>query len=431
MSGCDDPFSSAGYRVGLSFYMAGISAFFALGGLSRLQKKYHAGIDERMGKIGKDVPQNAVWIHSVSVGEVQSAMPLIDKVKEHRPDLPRILSTVTATGREMAQKLAAQKVDKMIYNPWDTPKFVKKALDTLKPKAYIAMETERWPTMLSELRSRGIPAFLANGRLSAQSAKKLRGQRVFWRGVLSCFERILVRFEDDKKEFLSLGVSDKKIIVTGDCKIDAILGRRDEALLKAPALKRALIGDSDNPLFLAGSTHEGEDEIVLGAFAEVKTTCPDARLIVVPRHPERAPSVADLSEAHEARYKTALFSDIKPEWDVLVVDKIGVLFELYALVDAAFVGGSLGRHGGQNPTEPALFGIQTTHGPDMHNFPDVTRMDSLAASVVTRNASELAQSWILALTRPEKLRARLACEKYFSSIGGAAKRTFDVIKEYI
>jgi 3-deoxy-D-manno-octulosonic-acid transferase len=138
--------------------------------------------------------------------------------------------------------------------------------------------------------------------------------------------------------------------------------------------------------------------------------------------------VAALSEA---RCKTALFSDIKPEWDVLIVDKIGALFGFYALADAAFIGGSLGRQGGQNPAEPALVGIQTTHGPDMRDFPDAARMDSLAASRVIYNASELAQSWLLALTRDEKLRARDACEKYFSSIGGAARRAFDVIREYI
>jgi 3-deoxy-D-manno-octulosonic-acid transferase len=363
--------------------------------------------------------------------------------------------------------------------------------------------------------------------------------------VLSCFERILVRFDDDKEEFLSLGLQDKKIIVTGDCKIDAILSRKNETLLKAPDLKRALYIDDNNiPLFLAGSTHDGEDEVVLDAFAEVRKTCPEARLVLVPRHPERAPSIAALSEPRyrtalfssltpewdvlvvdkigmlfelyalvdaafiggslgqhggqnpaesalfgiqtthgpdmrdfpdaarmdsvaasqavhnasdlaqswllaltaaeklraraasvaalsETNYKTTLFSNIKPEWDVLVVDKIGVLFELYALVDAAFIGGTLGRRGGQNPTEAALFGIQTTHGPDMHDFPDAARMDSVAASQAVHNASDLAQSWLLALTAAEKLRARAACEKYFSSIGGAARRTFDVIKEYI
>ncbi|GHS99686.1 3-deoxy-D-manno-octulosonic acid transferase [Synergistales bacterium] len=428
MLSSDDPLGSAGYRMGLSCYMAGISAFFACGGLSRLQKKYKVGIDERMGNIDRAAPQNALWIHSVSVGEVQSAMPLIDEVKENRPELPVILSTVTTTGREMAERLSSCKVDRMIYSPWDTPKFVKKALGTLRPKAYIAMETERWPTILSELRSRGIPAFLANGRLSGKSAQKLRGQRVFWRGVLSCFERILVRFEDDKEEFLSLGVSDKKITVTGDCKVDAISRRKSEALMKTSDLRRSLdMGDTD-PVFLAGSTHGGEDEVVIDAFAEVKKARPDARLIVVPRHPERAASVAALSEP---RYKTALFSDVKSGWDVLVVDKIGVLFELYALADAAFVGGSLGRWGGQNPTEPALFGIQTTHGPDMNDFPDAIRMASLGASLVIQNASGLARSWLLALTPAEKLRNSAACEKYFSSIGGAAKRTFDVIKEYI
>jgi 3-deoxy-D-manno-octulosonic-acid transferase len=414
------------YRLGMSFYRTGISAFFAGGGLSWLKKKYKVGLADRMGLFGTETPKNALWVHSVSVGEVQSALSLIREVKK-RSDLPCLLSTVTTTGRVMGEKLASLEVDKMIYSPWDTPRFVKKALDTLAPRAYIAMETERWPTMLAELHERGIPAFLVNGRLSAESAKKLQRQRRFWRGVLCCFDRLMVRFESDREEFLRLGVPEEKIIVTGDCKIDAMLARKAEMNANGGGrLWRARLRNGDAPLFLAGSTHAGEDAIVLAAFSEVRKKYPRTRLVIVPRHPERALHVV----AEALPYgKVDLFTKLTSEWDIAVVDKIGILFELYSAVDAAFVGGSLVSKGGQNPMEPALFGIQVTHGPHMADFPDTERMDALGAALTVRCAAQLAEAWLCALE--PSARTKRACEDYFVSVGGAALRSWNVVKGYL
>jgi 3-deoxy-D-manno-octulosonic-acid transferase len=408
------------YRLGMSLYRAGITAFFAGGGLSWLKKKYKAGLENRMGLFGSEVPKKALWIHAVSVGEVQSALPLIEAAQEK---LPCFLSTVTTTGRRMAEKLVPLKAGEMVYSPWDTPRFVKRALDALEPRAYVAMETERWPVMLAELRARGIPAFLVNGRLSAESAKKLHRQRAFWRGVLCCFERLMVRFESDREAFLSLGVPERKIVVTGDCKIDAMLARKaaGDAEGRQPW---AHLRRGNAPLFLAGSTHAGEDEIVLEAFAKVRATHPGARLVIAPRHPQRALYVVAKALPYG---KVDLFTNLTPDWDIAVVDKIGILFELYAVADAAFVGGSLVPKGGQNLMEPALFGTQATHGPNMNNFPDTGRMDALGAAYTVCNAAQLAKTWLRA---PETdARTRQACEKYFASVGGAALRSWGVIQE--
>jgi 3-deoxy-D-manno-octulosonic-acid transferase len=409
------------------FYRAGIAAFFAGGGLSWLKKKYQVGLADRMGLFGPEVPKNALWVHAVSVGEVQSALSLIKEAKK-RP-LPCLLSTVTTTGRVMGEKLASRQVDKMIYSPWDTPRFVKRALDTLAPRAYVAMETERWPAMLAELHARGIPAFLVNGRLSGESAQRLRRQRRFWRGVLCCFHRLMVRFESDKEEFLSLGVPEEKIVVTGDCKIDAMLARKAEMDDKNgkngpwSCLRRG-----DAPLFLAGSTHPGEDGTVLEAFAKVREARPEARLVIAPRHPQRALHVV----AEALPYgKADLLTNLTPDWDIAVVDKIGILFELYAAADAAFVGGSLVSRGGQNPMEPSLFGIQVTHGPDMSNFPDAQRMDASGAAHTVCRADQLAEAWLRALERDEKKRTQQACQGYFASVGGAALRSWEVIESYL
>lgn len=412
---------AAGYRWGLPFYKAGISAFFALGGLWWLKKKYKTGIAERMGVYGLEIPTRALWVHSVSVGEVQSALSLIEAAKQASND-PCVLSTVTTTGRAMAEKLASRYVDAMFYNTWDVPRYVNKALDTLAPKAYVAMETERWPTMLSELQARGIPAFLANGRLSEASLSKLIKMKSFWCGVLCCFDRLMVRFESDKANFMQLGVPEEKIVVTGDCKIDAMLRRKQEADSSVWSHLRR----GDAPLFLAGSTHPGEEEIILEAFRTVHSSCPDARLVIAPRHPERALEV--VAKALPTG-KVDLLSDLSVDGDIIVVDRIGVLFDLYSIADAAFVGGSLVPKGGQNLMEPALFGIQTTHGPDMRDFPDSVRMDAMGAAVAVRDSVELAMLWFESLKPGNKERYRNACASYFETVGGAATRCWKVIEE--
>jgi len=425
------------YRLGMCAYKMGISAFFAAGGLSRLKKKFEVDTEERMGFFGPDVPKNALWVYAVSVGEVQSSLPLLEAAGD-RPDLPRVLSTVTETGRSLAEQLAPRSTT-FIYNPWDAPNFVKRALDALAPRAYVAMETERWPVMLAELYSRGVPAFLVNGRLSDNSIKKLRGQKTFWRGVLCCFSRLMVRFESDKKNFLSLGVPEGKIVVTGDCKVDALLARKADVELSRlravwPDLRRG-----GGPLFIAGSIHAGEDEIVLSAFDKVRRLHPDARLILTPRYPERALSVVATALPHG---RVALLTELEAaankrsveDWDVVVVNRIGTLFDLYACVSdggigAAFVGGSLIPNGGQNPMEPALFGIQVTHGPDMGDFPDTERMDASGAALEVRDSAELADAWLDVINSDRQDRIRQACQNYFASMGGAGTRSWNIIKE--
>ena len=414
------------WRAGMSAYRLGINAFFAAGGLQWLRRKYDVGLDERMGRF-EGVPQGGVWVHAVSVGEVQSASALVRAMKQDSP-LPCLLSTVTRTGREMAEQLIGGTADRMVYSPWDVPRFGRSALDAARPKAYVAMETERWPEMLSELKARGVPAFLANGRLSERSFRKLRRQAPFWRGVLSCFERILVRFDEDREHFLALalGVPAERIVVTGDCKVDALMNRK----AKADASRWAHLRRGDAPLFVAGSTHEGEDDIVIAAFRRLRRSHPGARLVIVPRHPERA-LFAVAAALPYPELRADLLSRLPDDWDVAVADRIGLLFDLYAAADAAFVGGSLVQKGGQNPLEPALLEVPTMHGPDMADFPDTGRMDRMGAARCVRSAHELAAAWERALAPAERERVRRACQGYFETLGGAAERTWSVIKAYV
>ena len=417
---------SFGYRCGMELYRSAASTFFSLGGKRWLKKKIPQGFQERMGFYEGTLPEKAFWVHASSVGEVQAAAAFLDLVKK-RSAFPGLLSTVTRTGRAMAEQTAGHAVDRMIYAPLDIPRIVRRTLDAVKPSVYVAMEAERWPCILAELKRRGIPAFLVNGRLSDKSAARLAAQQSFWKGVLCCFRLIMVRFESDKEKFLSLGVPENRLLVTGDCKIDTMTTRKtavDTALENR--LRRG-----EAPLFLAGSTHRGEEETVCQAFEEIRDGNERTRLIIVPRKPERAAEVAALA----SRYgKTTLYSKLSTsgeEWDIAVVDAVGVLFGLYAVADAAFIGGSLIPHGGQNIMEAGLFEKQVTHGPHMRNFPDAARMDAMGAALSVGNAEELARAWRKSLHQDRKIVTAEACRKYFKTVGGASERSWEAISSFL
>ena len=267
---------------GMGIYRLISGAFFTLGGLHFLRRKYRDDISERTGNLG-EFPENPVWVHAVSVGEVQSASSLIRRIKS-RSAYPCVISTVTPTGRDMAERLLTGVVDRIMYSPFDAQKFVTRSLDSVKPAIYITMETELWPEILTQLKARNIPAFLANGRLSEKSFRRMRRTKFFWRGVLDCLTKLMVRFDDDKEKFLALGVPADKIVVTGDCKVDTLLDRR-----KATSPEKwSWLKNGNSPLFTAGSTHPGEEETVISAFRIARRKFPGARLVIVPRHPERA-----------------------------------------------------------------------------------------------------------------------------------------------
>ena len=397
-----------------------------MGGLKILKRKYKDDISERTGNVA-EVPEGAIWIHAVSVGEVQSASSLIRVIK-NKTDFPCIISTVTPTGRKMAESLLSGLVEKIFYSPFDAKKFVNLALGNIKPSMYISMETELWPEILMELKARNIPAFLANGRISEKSFKNFRRTKFFWRKVLESFAKLMVRFEEDKEKFLALGAPAEKIIVTGDCKVDTLLDRRKVT----GSEKWNWLKKNNAPLFIAGSTHQGEDEIVISAFRIIRRKYPEARLVIVPRHPERAlMTIASVLPFHDLHAELLSKIGKNFEADVIAVDEIGILFDLYASADAVFIGGSLVDKGGQNPFEPALFGLPAIHGPYMTDFPDTERMDSMGAAIRVSSDTELARAWEECLEPNEIEKAQGNCDEYFRTLGGAAKKTWSEIEAYI
>ena len=371
-----------------------------------------------------------MWVHAVSVGEVQAAVPFIKAARDDGYHGSFVISTTTQTGKAMAERLGKGLYDIHVYYPWDKRFFVTRALDALNPLAFAAAETELWPNMLYECRARKIPAFLINGRISDRTWARVKSgaARPLASGAYSLFESLFLRDAEDRERLLHIGVEEKKLFVTGDGKIDALLARRSEAARDKLA---AGLGEPERPIFLAGSTHTGEDEKVLAAFDIVREELPTARLIVAPRHPERAPSVSALVPLH---YKTASFSALTGGWDVLIIDRIGVLFDLYGAARAAFVGGSFADKGGQNILEPLAWGTPTQYGPHMEDFAQASRAFlSIGAAAQVADERELARAWLAAANEDDASQAQRlkACREYFDRSRGASARTWQAIKKYL
>jgi 3-deoxy-D-manno-octulosonic-acid transferase len=290
----------------------------------------------------------------------------------------------------------------------------------------MAFETEIWPGFLKSLRRRGIPSVLVNARFSERSFQRCRRWPTLWRKAYDLFGLILVRAADDMERFLTLGLPEGKLVLVGDCKVDALLDRRDGTDLSS---YRSMKPDK-GPLFLAGSTHEGEEPLVLQAFREVRRHCFGARLILAPRHPERARQV--LEEAEKAGFTAGFFSGKPRDWSILVVDKVGVLFDLYGIADGAFVGGSLVPRGGQNILEPACWGVPLQHGPHMEDFARADEeLRQLGAAHVVKDSRELAAKWIECLKPETRRRAEQAGRDYFSRRGGASSLAWSLAEKHI
>lgn len=391
-----------------------------------LEKKYDEGNDQRFGYYSDDIPKNALWIHAVSVGEVQSAYPLLKEIRKENEQLPILLSTITKTGKSMSQRLMGDSVCR-IYYPWDAPTILQRALDTLKPWAYVTVETEIWPEMLFQLSQRDIPAFLVNGRLSESSFKKYCRFKSFWSRVIRRYTAIMARTEAERERFIALGALPEKVCVTGDCKVDALIERKNSADLSELS---AFFNHSD-PVVLAGSTHEGEETFVFGAFQKLLDAYPSLRLIVAPRHPERAQALVQEAEALGLR-GICLMSEPHSDWRVLIVDKIGVLFSLYGCAEAAFMGGSIAPKGGQNIMEPAIWGIPFCQGPDFRDFTEATEgLISAGLCRIVHTEQEIAQFFSAVLSASDRSVWKEGSRTFFERLGGASARSWQIIKGYM
>ncbi len=359
----------------------------------RATGKYFRTFSERMGRLPVylNVDGNrTVWIHAVSVGEVLAARPLVPALRERLPGHRLFLSTTTMTGNAVAKR-AVRGIDGLFYAPFDFPHPVRHALSVVNPSLLVLVETELWPNLIHEARRRGTRVAVVNGRISPRSLRRYLRARALVRRVLAEVDLFLMQGDAHAERIRAMGAPAERVRVTGNLKFDAVEpGRVPERL--ARMLQPA--APSPCPLWIAGSTVDGEEELVLSAFHRVRQRVPQARLLVAPRHPERFEAVAPLVEAAGFRClrRTALDPLAWQDGEVMLLDTLGELSQLYALASVVFVGGSLVPSGGHNILEPAVAGKPVIVGPHMENFQEIAdQFRAEQAMVQVGSADELAE----------------------------------------
>ncbi|WP_085667716.1 MULTISPECIES: lipid IV(A) 3-deoxy-D-manno-octulosonic acid transferase [unclassified Pseudomonas] len=337
---------------------------------SRKAPAYAKRIGERFSYGLPTLQPGGIWVHAVSVGESIAAAPMIRALLQRYPQLPITVTCMTPTGSERIHAMFANEPRiQHCYLPYDLPCAAARFLDRVQPKLAVIMETELWPNHIHQCAKRGIPVALANGRLSERSAKGYGRFNKLTAPMLAEMSLFAVQTEAEAQRFRDLGARAETVEVTGSIKFDLTV---DPQLLQRAAELRGQWQALERPVWIATSTHEGEDEVVLNAHRRLLANHPDALLILVPRHPERFNSVFELCQREGfATVRRSTGASVDAQTSVLLGDTMGELLFLYALADSAFVGGSLVANGGHNLLEPAALAKPVISGPHLFNFLDI------------------------------------------------------------
>lgn len=338
---------------------------------------------------------NGIWLHAVSFGETQAALPLIHRLQERYPDIPLLITTTTPTGAALVkEQLIEGHYGNSVHHlfiPYDLPGTVQRFLTRLKPRVLIVMETELWPNLFHYCQQKNIPVITANTRLSARSAARYQRFSSLTRQTLRCIQLCACQTQIEADRLLALGANKETLHVTGNIKFDMDI---PASLHEQADVLRRNLGVS-RPVWIAASTHEGEDQLILDAHKNILKHQKDALLILVPRHPERFDKVAALCESSDYNFTTQRRSTqqtCEPQTQVFIGDSMGELRLFYAASDIAFVGGSLVATGGHNILEPAAFSKPVLFGPHMFNFIEASTMLIKAdAGIQVQTETELAQ----------------------------------------
>ncbi len=347
------------------------------------QREYFQRWNERYGSYASAPVSTTLWVHAVSVGEVSAAAPLIDTLRRERPDLRMVITTITPTGSGRVRSLWGEAVEH-VYLPYDLPGAVTRFLDHFQPKLALILETELWPNLLFGCRDHRIPAYVLNARLSERSLRGYRALAPLMKRALRTLRCVSAQSAADAERFRRLGAAPECIVVSGNLKYDVALADGIDDFVDT---FRANAGASRR-VWIAASTHEGEEDDVVATHRQLRQRWPDALLLWAPRHPERFRAVAQ--SAIEAGWRVA--TRRLTRWpdandDVFVIDTLGELSSFYACADVAFVGGSLQAIGGHNLLEPAAAGTAIVTGPHLHNFSEIAaKLDAAGALRIEQDA---------------------------------------------
>ncbi len=405
--------------------------------------KYADGFNQRLGNLPELKPDNrpTLWLHCVSVGETHAAHPLVNKILEEFPNYRLVISTTTKTGQNLAQEIFAEQAEMIFYFPFDWKFSVRRALQIIKPKIILIMETELWFNFLHEAGRSGAQIFIINGRLSEKSFRRYLRIRKMMRRVFHYVTLAFMQAEEDAKRIVQLGIRSSKVKVIGNIKFDQIAEFSENPLTKF--FRERFEITKEAPLIIAASTHAPEEEIIIKAFKEVWKNSQGKlpRLLLVPRHPERFGEVAQLiknsgfdwvvrSEETSSRDKTA---------EIILLDSVGELRSALPLAEIVFVGGSLIPHGGQNILEPAMEKKAIVTGFHTTNFAEIVKefvsqdaLIQLPELDADRSSAQIAEVFSELLQNAER-RTELG-EKAFTIVNknrGAADQMLELLRPHL
>jgi 3-deoxy-D-manno-octulosonic-acid transferase len=385
--------------------------------------KYISSLTQRMGYLPVSFNldgDSSIWIHAVSVGEVLTARALLPQLRQRYPRLRIFVSTTTMAGQQVARANLPY-VDEVFYFPFDLGFIVNRTLRLVRPRLFIMMETEIWPNLLRACHRSGVRTVLINGRISSRSYPRYRFVRFFFRRVLADVDRFCMQSDESARRIVEMGAARERVTVTGSLKFDSLefLGPTDTGRAIPPVhdvhergrtrVLRYFRVAPHRPVLIAASTLKGEEDLVLEAFQRIRATMTTALLIIAPRKPERFDDVERLVRrtGWKVARRSELRVDAEPRHDVVILDTIGELAQLFQVATTVFVGGSLVDAGGHNILEPAVFGKPIVFGPHMHNFTEIARtfLDN-GAAIQVRNGREL-ESVLLELLGDPVRRASL------------------------
>jgi 3-deoxy-D-manno-octulosonic-acid transferase len=375
-----------------------------------------------------------IWVHAVSVGEVTAAAPIMAALHSRFPEACIVLSTSTETGQEMARKIVPA-ASAHIYYPLDIPQVVRKVIALVRPDVFVPVETELWPNFIRICRRQGTPLVMVNGRLSPRSFRRYHSTRFFWKKILVSLDEAGVISATDAARLAALGMPSERIHILGNAKYDGLAAR------VSPVIEKEIIdlmGIAAGEEFLvAGSTHAGEETVILDVYRRLLEIRPDFGLILIPRHIERGPAVAEL--VRQAGFSDCIaMSEIRAGRSrrgekVILVDVIGELFKVYSLAAVVFCGGSLVPKGGQNLLEAAAWGKVVFHGPHMEDFRDEQALiEEAGAGITVADGEELFAGIVDLLNHPDRLRKKgEAGRQAVAANTGAAERYAALIADIL
>lgn len=417
------PAALRAYRL-LSAAAAPLVPLFLAGRQSR-GKEHGLRLHERRGLVRQPRPEGPlVWIHGASVGEFASVLPLIERIAQRSVTV--LVTTGTVTSSELAeQRLPAGAIHQFV--PLDVPRFVRRFLSHWQPDLALFVESDLWPNRIVETARRRVPMILINGRLSDRSFRQWRRLPAAIVNLLRRFDLCLARTPGDAERLAALGAP--HVVVAGDLKLDVPAPPCDAATL---ARLRDAVGA--RPVIAAASTHEGEESLIVDAHRRLRGDFAGLLTLIAPRHPDRGPRVAELAAA--AGLKAALRSrgDLPAaDTDIYVADTMGELGLIYRLATVVFVGGSLVRHGGQNPIEPAKLGAAILHGPHVWNFAELyAALDDAQGAERVDDAGRLTASLAALLAQPAtRQQVADAAHATVESLSGALERTLRSLEPYL